>query len=129
MGVIFLDSNRIERLRSSLNGDPEFQLAARFMSQNVRLGVADSECFVRVCEGVVTEIKLTPFSEPWSFSIEGSSESWSRLLEPVPPPFYSSLFAGLQRGNFILSGDLEAAYAHFWAVNRMLDIMRSIQNE
>ncbi len=129
MGVIFLDSNKLERLRSSLNGDPEFQLAARFMSQNVRLGVADSECFVRVCEGVVTEIKLTPFSEPWSFSIEGPSESWSRLLEPVPPPFYNSLFAGLQRGNFKLSGDLEAAYAHFWAVNRMLDIMRSMQNE
>ena len=129
MGVIFLDSNRIERLRSNLNGDPEFQLAARFMSQNIRLGVADSECIVTVCEGVVTEIQLPPVSEPWSFSIEGTSDSWSRLLEPVPPPFYNSLFAGLQRANFKLAGDLEVAYAYFWALNRMIDIMRRMQNE
>ena len=129
MGAIFLDSNKIERLRSSLNSDPEFQLAARFMLQNIHLRVADSACIVRVRDGLVIEIKLPPFTEPWSFSIEGPSESWDKLLKPVPPPFYNSLFAGIQRGTFKLVGDLEAAYAHLWAVNRMLDIMRLMQNE
>ena len=129
MEIIFLDPHKMERLRSCLNHDPEFELAARFMSHNIRLGVGESECIVKVSDGIVTEIKLPPFSEPCDFSIEGPSQSWENLLEPVPPPFYNSLFAGLQRGNFRLTGDLEVAYAYLWAMNRMVDIMRQLQNE
>lgn len=129
MGVIFLDPNKLELVRNGLNSDPEFQLAARFMSKDIHLGVGDSECVVRVRDGIVTGMKLHPFYEPWNFSIEGPFEFWDKLLQPVPPPFYNSLFAGMQRGTTMLVGDLEAAYAHFWAVNRMLDVMRELQNE
>ncbi len=130
MGIRFLDSSQVERFREGINSDREFELAARFMSEDILLEVGDSQCIVRVCDGAVAEINLAPtFMDPWSFAIRAPTESWEKLLQPLPPPFYNGLFAGMHRGTFTLEGDLEAAFAHFWAVSRMLDVMRQLQNE
>jgi hypothetical protein len=32
------------------------------------------------------------------------------------------------RGNLEITGNIEIAFAYFWAMNRMLDIMRQQQN-
>jgi hypothetical protein len=32
------------------------------------------------------------------------------------------------RQTFEVGGDLESLFAHFWPVNRMLDMMRELQN-
>jgi len=130
MAVIFLDSNKVEQLRNTLNNDAEFKLAARLMSEDVLLEVGDSSCIVRVREGVVTEIKLAPGSDDhWSFSIKATAESWDKLLQPSPPPFFTGLNAGMIRGNLQIMGNLEVAFAYYWAMNRMLDIMRQLQNK
>jgi len=129
MAVRFLDPNQVERFREGINNDPEFRLAAKYMSKDILLGVGDSQCIVRVCDGVITEIELTPILDSWSFSIEASAESWEKFLQPSPPPSYTGLFGGMIRRTFEVAGDLEAAFAHFWAVNRMLDVMRQLQNE
>jgi hypothetical protein len=130
MGIRFLDPSFVERFQKGINSDPEFRLAARFMSKDILLGVGDSQCIVSVRDGAIAKINLAPtFMDPWSFAIRAPTESWEKLLQPSPPPFYNGLFAGMHRGTFILEGDLEAAFAHFWAVSRMLDVMRQLQNE
>jgi hypothetical protein len=130
MRVRFLDPNEVERFRQAINSDPEFSLAAQFMTKDALLGVGDSQCIVRVRDGVVTEIKLDPtFMDPWNFSIKAPAEFWQKFLQPMPPPFYNGLFAGMLRGTLKMEGDLEAAFAHFWAMTRMLDVMRQLQNE
>jgi len=130
MSIIFLDSNKVERLRNVINNDAEFKLAARFMSEDVLLEVDDSRSIIKVRDGVVTEIKLNPPSnDNWSFSIKATAESWDKLLQPSPPPFFTGLNAGMIRGNLQIMGNLEVAFAYYWAMNRMLDVMRQLQNK
>jgi hypothetical protein len=130
MTVIFLDSNKVAQLINTLNNDAEFKLAARFMSEDILFEVDDSRSIVKVRDGLVTEIKIAPGSkEHWSFSIEATAESWDKLLQPSPPPFFTGLNAGMIRGNLQILGNLEAVFAYSWAVNRMLDIMRQLQNK
>ena len=130
MTVVFLDSSKGERLRNAINNDAEFKLAARYMSEDVLLEVDDSRCIVKVRDGVVAGIKLDPPSDDhWSFSIKATAESWDRLLQSSPPPFYTGLNAGMIRGNLQIIGNIEVAFAYLWAMNRMLDIMRQPQNK
>jgi hypothetical protein len=130
MTVIFLDSNKVAQLINTLNNDAEFKLAARFMSEDILFEVDDSRSIVKVRDGLVTEIKIAPGSkEHWSFSIKATAESWDKLLQPSPPPFFTGLHAGMIRGNLQILGNLEAVFAYSWAVNRMLDIMRQLQNK
>jgi hypothetical protein len=130
MTVIFLDLNKVERLKNTLNNDAEFKLAARFMSEDVLLEVDSSRCVIRLRDGVVTEVKLNPTADTTgSFSIKATAGSWDKLLQPLPPPFFTGLNAGMIRGNLQITGNLEAVFAYQWAMNRMLDIMRQLQNK
>ncbi len=130
MAICFLDPKQERRLREGINSDPEFKLAAEFMTQDVLLGADDSRCLIKVRDGVVTEIKVSPtFLEPWGFAIRASAQFWEKFLQPVPPPFHNGLFAGMTHGILKIEGNLEAAFAHFWAMCRMLDVMRQLQNE
>jgi hypothetical protein len=130
MAIHFLDKTRVPSFLKEVNSDPEFQLAARLMSANILLGVGNSSCMVKMHEGKLTELNMNVNSyNEWDFSIKGPLESWEKLLQPVPPPFYNNLFAGTVRKNFEVSGNLETAFAHYWAVSRLLDVMRQFQNK
>lgn len=130
MKVRFLDPKETKYVQESINSDPEFRIAAKFMLEDILIGVGDSQCIFKVRDGVVTEIQLDPSSnEHWSFSIKATAESWDKLLQSSPPPFYTGLFAGMLRGNLQIVGNLEVAFVYLWAMNRMLDIMRQLQNK
>jgi hypothetical protein len=130
MSVRFLNPAETAHVRDAINSDPEFKLASRFFSKDILLIVGASKCIVRVRDGVVIEIKLDPtFMNPWSFFIKGSTETWQKFLQPMPPPFFTDLYGCISRQHFDLGGDIEAAFAHYWALTRILDILREIENE
>jgi hypothetical protein len=129
MALIFLNPGKVEELRNVLNRDEEFKLAARFMSEDILLEADEVRCLIKVLDGVVTEIRPDPGPvDHWSFSIKAAAKSWEKLLQPSPPPFFTGLNAGMIRGNLEITGNIEVAFAYFWAMNRMLDIMRQQQN-
>ena len=39
------------------------------------------------------------------------------------------MYGCISRQHFELGGDIEAAFAHYWALTRMLDVMRELENE
>ena len=130
MRIRFLDANEIAHVREAINSDPEFRLASKFFSKDLLLVVGGSKCIVKVRDGVITEINLNPtFMNPWNFFIKGSTEAWKKFLQPLPPPFFSDLSGAVARQNFELGGDMEAVFAHFWAVTRVLDVLRELQNQ
>ena len=130
MNFPFLDPIEINRVRDAVNADAEFRLASRFFSKDILLVAGDSKCIVKVREGVVTEIELNPtFMNPWSFFIKGGADAWEKFLRPIPPPLFTDLYGCISRQHFELGGDIEAAFAHFWAVTRMLEVFRALQND
>ncbi len=129
MQVLFPSADEAERARVAINRDPEFILAARHLSGDILLREGGSVCLVRLRDGVISEIRLdTTPADSWSFSIEGPVESWEKLLQPVPPPFFNGVYAGMMRGKFRITGNIEDAYAHLRAVNRMTDLLRELRS-
>jgi hypothetical protein len=130
MTLRFIDPSEIAHARDAINNDPEFKLASRFFSKDILLVVGESKCIIKMREGVVIEIKLDPtIMNPWSFFIKGSAETWQKFLQPIPPPFFTDLYGCISRQHFELGGDIEAAFAHYWALTRMLDVLRELENE
>ncbi len=126
----FINPSETSHVRDAINADPEFKLASRFFSKDILLVVGDSRCIIKMRDGVVSEIRLnSTFMNPWSFFIKGSAETWQKFLHPIPPPTFTDLYGCISRQHFELGGDIEVAFAHYWALTRMLDILREVENE
>jgi hypothetical protein len=130
MAVRFIDPQNADFFRNALNADPEFKIAARYMTKDVCIEVGITKCIVKFRDGIVTQIKSeNAFADPWDFAVRGAEDAWEKFLQPIPPRFYDGIFGGMVRGNFRLEGDTISAFSHFWAVTRMLDIFRELQNK
>ena len=130
MAVCFLDPKRTENIRERINSDPEFRIAARYMSQDILLEADEKQCIFKVGDGVITDIVMNPSPmDPWDFFIKAPVRSWELFLQSVPPPFFHSVFGAAIRQDFKFGGNVEAMFAHYWATQRMLVIMRQLQNE
>jgi hypothetical protein len=130
MKIRFLNRSKADYVRERINSDPEFRLAARFMSQDILLAVGDAQCIVRARDGEIAEIAIDPSPlDKWNFFIEAPEKGWELFLKPIPPPFYQGFFTAAMREDFRFGGDVEALFAHYWAVQRMLAVMLELQNE
>jgi hypothetical protein len=130
MTIRFMDPNGVDNVRERINSDPEFHIAARYMSRDILIEAEAKQCIFKVRDGVITEIVVNPSPmEPWDFFIKAPEKSWALFLQPLPPPFFHSLFGAAVREDFQFGGDVEAMFAHYWAIQRMLAIMRLLQNE
>jgi hypothetical protein len=67
--------------------------------------------------------------EPYSISIGGPLEVWKKMMVQLPRPFYHDWFAASFHHEFILGGDLESAYAYYYAIRRINAIMRETVTE
>lgn len=61
----------------------------------------------------------------YSVLLSGSQETWERLLAPLPRPFYQDFIAAFFQHGFEIGGDKESAFAYYWALLRMLEVMRT----
>jgi hypothetical protein len=130
MTIRFLQPQKLKYVREKINGDPEFNLAARYMTQNILLAAGESQCILKIRDGLVSELLLNPSPmEAWDFFIKAPEKSWEIFLLPLPPPFYHSLFGASIRQDFQFGGNIEAMFAHYWATQRMLAILRQLQND
>jgi len=130
MGIRFLDPNQFKYVQERINSDPEFRIAAKFMSQDILIGAGDLQCIFKARDGLITEIALNPSPiDKWNFFIKAPEKSWELFLKLLPPPFYQGFFTATMREDFQFGGDVEALFAYYWAVQRLLNIMRELQNE
>ena len=130
MKIRFLDPNRVNQIRDYINSDPEFKLAAKYMSQDILLQVDEKQCILKIRDGVIKDILLNPSPmDQWSFFIKAPEKSWELFLQPTPPPYFHSLFGATLREDFQFGGDVEAMFAHYWATLRLFAVIRQLQHE
>jgi hypothetical protein len=130
MSIRFIDPKNASSFKEILNADPELKIAACYMTKDVCIEVGNTKCIVKFRDGIITQIKSEDaFADPWDFAVRASLDAWEKFLQPIPPRFYDGIFGGMVRGNFRLEGDTVSAFSHFWAVTRMLDIFRELENK
>ena len=115
----------VHAIRDRLNRDPEFLLAARFWSCDIRFFIGNDQYFMRIDNGRVDRFQRgSQGFDPYTINIGGPEEVWTRMMERRPQPFYHDWFAASFHHDFTFGGDLESAYAYYYAIRRINAIMR-----
>ena len=115
----------VEAIRAGLAADPEWALAARYWNVDIRFFVGADNYVLRVEDGRVAAFERRPdASFAWTILIGGPVEAWRELLKEVPRPYYQDFLPAQVFHGFACGGDLEALYAYYAAISRILAIMR-----
>lgn len=94
------------------------------------LKVGDDRYIFDVADGEVRRFELTTDQfQGSSATLSGTEEDWAQLLKPTPMPFYQDFFGAWFNHGFEISGDLRSLFAHYWALLRLLDIMREVAGQ
>lgn len=129
MSICLLDADEAERFRVGINIDQEFKIVGRDMTLNLVIEIGTDQRLLKVRDGEVKGIgRNIPMTDPVDVYISGASEFWKNLLSPVPPTRFQNLYAATHAGNCEVAGNHELFNAYFPAINRMIDVMRELQN-
>lgn len=121
---------RTDAVREAANADWQFQHAARRWNCDLLLQVGDDRYIIDVTDGEMRRFERTTDQfQGCSARLGGTEEDWAQLLKPLPPPFYQDFFGAWFNHGFEISGDLRSLFAHYWALLRLLDIMRDIAGQ
>ena len=110
----------VDVVKDKLNNDPEFKLTSRFWYCDIRFVIGDDLYFMHIENGVVKSFTLgTHGFDPYTINIGGPVDVWQQMLVEKPKPFYHDWFAASFHHDFEFGGDLEAAYAYYYAIRRI----------
>ena len=114
----------VDDIRDRLNRDPEFVLTARYWYCDLRFVVGDDLYFMHIENGRVESFQQgTQGFDPYTINIGGPVEVWLQMLVDKPRPFFHDWFAASFHHDFELGGDLESAYAYYFAIRRIHAMM------
>ena len=114
----------VDEIKERLNKDAEFLLAARYWYGDIRFFIDEDQYFMRIENGKVDHFQHgTHGFDPYTINIGGPRDVWEKMLEERPKPFYHDWFAASFHHAFTFGGDLESAYAYYYALRRIKAIM------
>ncbi len=107
------------------NADPQFLRAARLWNFDILFRVGDDRYLMTIVDGQIKDfVRTDDVFRRYSAILGGTVQDWDLMLKPVPPPFYQDFFGAFFQHDFDMAGDLDSVFAHYWALLRLLDIMR-----
>jgi hypothetical protein len=114
----------VEQIVTALNKDPEFKLSARYWNCDIRFVIGADPYFMHIESGTVMNFTCgTQGHDPYNINISGPEDVWEQMMEEVPKPFYHDWFAASAHHQLDFSGDLESAYAYYYALRRIKAVM------
>jgi hypothetical protein len=116
-----------DETREIANRDFQFRNATRWWSFALMLQVGDDKYILDIVEGEIRRFERTEDQfQSYSAILGGTVADWENLLEMTPPPFYQDFFGAWFQHGFTIAGDLHGLFAHYWALLRLLDVMREV---
>ena len=113
-----------DKLPGRLDADGEFRVAARHWTAVVRLDVGDESRALRIDDGRPRSCEATTRDAPADVFVSAPMDVWSRMLEPVPRPFYQDLFPASLHHGVQMNPDFLDFAAYYPALRRMLEVLR-----
>jgi hypothetical protein len=119
-------------------GDPEFSREMRFFTGCMKLAVDDQETVAKFDDGKLVSadvyaggrmaVVIKEFvDDDCKIVIRGPHDTWDRLLEPFPVPFYQCLqTCNVKHGLFISATN--ETFAYLPALNRLVALLRAERN-
>lgn len=117
-----------DALKSALNGNSEFRVAARYWDGSLQLEFGDDVYVVRLHGGEVTGVNSKPAAKPGTGDVIVSAPvaDWAKLLKPIPEPFYQEFYPASMHHGFRLHGDADYLWPYYTAIRRSGELLKSI---
>jgi|SRR3979411_362142 hypothetical protein len=112
----------------AVESDPEMQYVGKYFDADFLLDFGGREFLVAVRGGRIRNVAESPTPmDPWQFALRWPLEAWQKFAQPVPPPMYNDVFAGMFEGGLVFHGDTTILMQNIKALFRMLDVMREVK--
>ena len=125
-----LDLDWFESWAKKVNDDRVLRVIGRFFTVNFLIGIDDRDYLIVVREGRVQQVAegLTTNMMGWQFALRAPASSWSRFVQPVPPPMYNDIWAMAHplHGKLKIEGDTKPFWQNLRALSWMLAVMREV---
>jgi hypothetical protein len=118
----------IERWRRMVNNDEVAQLIGRHFDANILIEFGDRSYVVHFRAGAIEKIDQGLDAEScYAFALRAPVETWSRFVQPEPPPMYNDIIAMSHQlhGRLKIEGDVKQLWQNLRAFTWALDLMRS----
>jgi hypothetical protein len=123
-----LDTDWIVNWARKVNEDRVMRVIGRFFTTNFVIGIDDRDFFIQVRNGKIELVadELSANQLGWQFALRAPASSWSKFVEPVPPPMYNDIWAMAHplHGKLKIEGDTKIFWQNLRALSWMLAKMR-----
>ncbi len=125
-----LDLDWFESWANKVNDDRVLRVIGRFFTVNFVVGIDDRDYLVVVREGRIQQVSegVSANMMGWQFALRAPSGSWSRFVQPMPPPMYNDIWAMAHplHGRLKIEGDTKPFWQNLRALSWMLAVMREV---
>jgi hypothetical protein len=119
----------MEKFHAIVNRDGPFKNVGKHCNVRFLVGIGDQEYLVVVEKGRVESVALSgifDFDANWAFALRGPQESWSKFVQPIPPPTYTDVIFMTFNQRIRLEGNLLAFWQNIRALLWMFSLMRNV---
>lgn len=123
------DAQWMERWQNQVNQDSVTKVIGRHFTADFLLDFSNAMYVVSFVNGVMTRVtaKIDP-ETTYQFALRAPRESWSKFIQPIPPPMYNDIWAMAHplHGRLQLEGDVKVMWQNLRAFTWTLDLMREV---
>jgi hypothetical protein len=115
-----------ESFQKATDEDPELDAHGKYYTCSYLLDMQEHSVLVKMHAGKTEEIVFDPgqMDERYQFAIRASSDTWSKMAQPIPPPMYHGIWAATFRAGMRLEGDLLVMMQNLRCLTRQLELLR-----
>ncbi len=124
------DSHWVERWQNLVNQDSVMKVIGRHFTANVLMEFGQHAYVLSFVDGAIARVAHNIGPETtFALALRGPLETWSKFIQPIPPPMYNDLIAMTHplHGRLRAEGDLKVMWQNLRALTWALDIMRSVK--
>jgi len=124
------DTPWVERWQNMVNQDSVARLYGRHFTANVLMEFGDQAYVICFQNGAIAQVQHDIGPETvYAFALRGPKETWSKFIQPIPPPMYNDLWAMAHplHGRLKIEGDVKVMWQNLRALAYALELMRNVK--
>ncbi|MDA1116988.1 MAG: hypothetical protein O2979_03070 [Proteobacteria bacterium] len=116
----------LDTLQARASGDAQLARFGLDLDCALLIGDGDTDWLVEIARGKVVRVTKGPLVMPKTdLRLRAASETWTRFLEPVPPPGYHDLLALRRYRRIQIEGDIRLMSAYLFYLKRLFALLRA----
>ena len=124
------DTGWMEHWQGLVNQDSVTKIIGKHLTTDVLLAFGDTSYVVSFVNGTIPKVSQNIGPEStYSFALRGPAETWTKFIQPIPPPMYNDIWAMAHplHGRLQIEGDVKVMWQNLRAFTWTLDLMRNVK--